>query len=121
MLPANKARTVRVAPGRPQTALLSTLLQPQHRALLHEGLRDQRCYGPALVVALWRESVRTGGDSALVCKLLDAAATSFPAVVTTSLKEDNGRTACMLMRTILAVLPQQVGVLALGAFQLRTW
>ena len=99
---------VRVAPGRPRTELLNTLLQPQHHALLLEGLRDYRCYGPALVVELWRESVQTGGHSALVSDLLDAAATVLPAVVATSLKKDDGLTARMLLKTIVAVLPLQV-------------
>ena len=106
-------RHIRIAPGRPRISLLTSLLQPQHRALLHDGLRDYLCYGPALVVELWREGVRAAGQSAIVCKLLDAAATSLPAVVTTSLKEDNGSTARMLIRTIVAILPLQVG--AIGA------
>ena len=103
------ARMVRVAPRRPQTPLLATLLQPQHRAVLHEGLRDMRCYGPALVVALWREAVRAGGDTTLVCRLLEAAATALPTVVTASITEDNGSTASMLLRTIVTLVSPQVG------------
>ena len=66
------------------------------------------CYGPALMVALWREAVRSGGDLALVSELLRVAATVLPTVVAGSIKNDNGRTVGMLLRTILAVLPSQV-------------
>ena len=59
-------------------------------------------------MALWREAVRVGGDSALVSGLLDAAATVIPGVVVASIKEDNGSTASRLLRTILEVLPPQV-------------
>ena len=103
-------RFIRLAPRLPQTALLTTLAQPKHHVILQEGLRDLRCYGPALAVALWREAVRAGGDSKLVCSLLRAVAEALPTVVTTSIKtSNNGRSACMLLRTILAVLPPQVG------------
>ena len=102
-------RMLRLAPRRPQTSLLTTLLQPKHHAVLREGLRDLRCYGPALAVALWREAVRVGGDSKLVCGLLEATSTVLPAVVTASIKEDHGSTARMLLRAILALFPPQVG------------
>ena len=105
---------LRLAPRRPQTPLLTTLLQPEHHIVLREGLSDLRCYGPALAVALWREAVRTGGNSALVRGLLEAAATALPMVVTASIEKDDGSTARMLLRTILAVLPPQVN--ALGPF-----
>ena len=59
-------------------------------------------------MALWREAVRVGGDSALVSALLEAAAAALPGVVMTSIKEDNGSTASRLLRTILAVIPPQV-------------
>ena len=109
-LPLNApCRMFRIAPGRSRTELLTTLSQSQHRALLLEGLRDYRCYGPALMVELWRESVRPGGDSALVSELLEAAATVIPAVITASFKtDDDGLTALMLLKTIVAVLPLQV-------------
>ena len=104
-------RAVRLRPRRPQTALLTTLLQPKHHVVLQEGLRDLRCYGPALAVALWREAVRAGGDPGLVSGLLDAAAQVLPAVIMASIEKDKGSTACMLLRTILAVLPPQVSTL----------
>ena len=113
LLPGNTpSGIVRLGPRPPQTALLTTLLQPQHRVILCEGLRDLQCYGPALAVALWRETARVGGDKAMVCGLLEAAAAVLPAVVTASIKQNNGKTAYMLMRTILAMLPPQVHALA---------
>ena len=109
MLPLHSpTRMLRITPRQPQTALLTTLLQPEHRAVLQEGLRDMCCYGPALMVALWREAVRAGGDLALVSELLRAAATVLPTVVAGSIKNDNGRTVGILLRTILAVLSSQV-------------
>ena len=104
-------KIVRMRPRRPQTALLATLLQPKYHAVLREGLRDVRCYGPALAVALWREAVRAGGDPGLVSGLLEAAASVLPSVITASIKKDNGSMASMLLRTILAVLPPQVNAL----------
>ena len=110
MLPHNApARMLRVGPRPPQTPLLATLLQPEHHIVLREGLQDLRCYGPALAVALWREAVRTGGDNALVCRLLEVAATVLPTVILASIKKDNGSTACMLLRTILAMFSSEVG------------
>ena len=102
------ARIIRVAPRRPQTPFLTTLVQPQHHVVLKEGLRDLRCYGPALAVALWREAVRVGGDCALVSELLEAAAATLPTVIMASIEKENGRTASLLLRTILRVLPPQV-------------
>ena len=61
------------------------------------------------MVALWREAARAGGDLALVSGLLAAAAKALPTVVAGSIKNENGRTAGMLLRTILAVLSSQVG------------
>ena len=101
------SRMVRITPGQPCTALLTNLLQPEQRVVLYEGLRDL-CYGPALVVELWREAVRNGGDFNLVSSLLETAATVLPTVVTTSIMQDNGSTACMIFRTILAIMPPQV-------------
>merc|ERR1719182_1315683 len=43
----------------------------------------------------------------MVCGLLEAAAAVLPAVVTASIKQNNGKTAYKLMRTILAMLPPQ--------------
>merc|ERR1719174_1676212 len=100
-------RMLRLAPRRPQTPLLTTLLQPNHLVVLREGLRDLRCYGPALAVALWREAVRVGGDLKLVYGLLEATSTVLPAVVTASIKEDRGSTARMLLLTILETLPPE--------------
>ena len=102
-------RLLRLAPRRPQTPLLATLLQPNHLAVLREGLRDLRCYGPALVLAMWREAVRPGGNCALVRGLLEATSAVLPAVVTASIKEDRGSTARMLLHAILALFPPQVG------------
>ena len=114
-VPVNLPSTmVRLAPRRPQTSFLTSLLQPEHHIILCEGLRDLRCYGPALAVALWREAVRIGGDSALVSSLLEAAATALPDVVMASIEEDRGSTAYRLLQTILAVLPPQVYVLFEG-------
>ena len=113
-------RMFRMGPRQPRTDFLSTLSQPKHHALLLEGLCDYRCYGPALVVELWRESVRPGGDSALVCALLDTAASVLPAVVSESFKLDNGLTARMLLKTIVAVLPLQVCVLPLMSAMLMS-
>ena len=104
-------KIVRLRPRQPQTPLLTSLLQPQHHVALQEGLRDQHCYGPALAVALWREAVRAGGDPGLVSGLLDAAAQVLPSVIMASIEKDKGSTACMLLRTILAVLPPQVSKL----------
>ena len=104
-------RMFRMGPRPPRTDFLSTLSQSEHHALLLEGLTDYRCYALTLVVELWRESVRPGGDSLLVCKLLNAVATVLPAVITTSFKTDKGLTARMLLKTIVAVLPLQVCVL----------
>ena len=70
---------------------------------MNEGLRDLRCYGPALAVALWREAVRVGGNSALVSGLLEAAAPALPTLMTASIDKDNGSTARLLIRTILAL------------------
>ena len=111
MLPVNPpVRMLRLVPTRPQqTPLLTTLLRPKYHRVLQEGLRDLRCYGPALVVALWREAVRVDGNSALVCGLLEAAAPVLPAVVTESIKLDGGSTARMLLRTILALFSPEVG------------
>ena len=103
---------LRLAPRRPQTPLLATLLKPEYHAILQEGLRDLRCYGPALAVALWREVVRAGGDSKLVCGLLEVAATVLPKIVMASIKEDGGSTARLLLRTIaiLGLSPPKVSV-----------
>ena len=106
---------VRLAPRRPQTPLLTTLLQPKHHAVLQERLSDQRCYGPALLAAMWREAVRAGGDRALVCGLLEAVAPVLPAVVKESIEKNNDITAGMLLRTIVTVLPPQVGHLVFMA------
>ena len=108
------APMVRQAPRQPQTPFLARLAQPQHHIVLREGLRDLRCYGPALAVALWREAVRIGGDSALVSSLLEAAATALPDVVMASIKKDSGSTAYRLLQTILAVMPPQVYALFEG-------
>ena len=111
-LPLNTpTKMVRMRPRTPQTPFLATLLQPKHHAVLLEGLRDLRCYGPALAVALWREAVRVGGDPGLVSGLLEAAAPVLPSVIMASIKKDNGSMAGMLLRTILAVLPPQVNAL----------
>ena len=104
------ARMLRLVPGRRRTPLLTTLSQSQHFTVLREGLHDLRCYGSALAVALWREAVRIDGDPTLVCGLLEAAATALPTVITTSIQNDNGSMARMLLLTILTILPPQVGV-----------
>ena len=108
MTPNFSGPVVRIAARQPQTPFLTTLLQSQHHLVLQEGLRDLRCYGPALVVAMWREAVRVGGDSALVSGLLDAAATTLPTVIVASINKDNGKTAALLLRTMLRVMPPQV-------------
>ena len=107
-LPHNTpSHLMRLDPGKPRTQLLTKLTQPQHHAVLREGIVDQRCYGPALVVALWREAVRTDGNPAPVCELLDAVAPVLPRVVAESIDKGNGTTARMLLLTISAVLPPQ--------------
>ena len=44
-----------------------------------------------------------------MCGLLDAVAPVLPAVVKESIEKNNDITAHMLLRTIVAVLPPQVG------------
>ena len=109
LTPCFSGPMVRIAARQPQIPFLTSLLQPQHHLVLQEGLRDLRCYGPALVVAMWREAVRVGGDCALVSGLLDAAATTLPKVIMASINKENGKTAALLLRTMLRVMPPQVG------------
>ena len=85
---------------------LSRILANRADALLREGLSDVRRYGLALVGALWREAKSRDRDPARVSRLLDIAAPVLPETIMKSIREDGGRTARVLLETILVCVKQ---------------
>ena len=102
------ARMVRLEPPPSDGALLTSLLPPAQHAVLQEGLSNPRCCGSTLAHALWWEAKRVGGDAELVCRLLQAAAPSVLKAVLASIRDDHGRTANILLQTLLVAKSSQV-------------
>ena len=103
-LPAKMLRLKPPSVGHP--ALLADLLRPEQHTLLREGLSDVRRYGLALVGELWREAKSRDRDPARVSRLLDIAAPVLPETILKSIREDGGRTARVLLETILVCVKQ---------------